>query len=162
MIEARSGRSGIWYWWLAAVYGASCVVGLLLVVAPFSPAMATYNGGLAETFWDAGDFPDQARRYHHWAMAVIGSTTAGWAVTNLWILRYAFRPGARWAHRALLSGLLTWAVLDLAVSLRLGAYVEAAFVLSAALLALVPLVATRGHFTRAAAAGSAPDTAHVS
>ena len=120
--------------------------------------MATYNRGLAETFWDTGDFPDQARRYHHWAMAVIGSTTAGWAVTNLWILRYAFRPGARWAHHALLSGLLTWAVLDLAVSLQLGAYVEAAFVLSAALLALVPLVATRGQFTPGAGAESAPDT----
>lgn len=40
MNEATSGQSGIWYWWLAAVYGASCVVGLLLVVAPFSPVMA--------------------------------------------------------------------------------------------------------------------------
>lgn len=159
MIEATSGRLGIWYWWLATVYGASCVVGLLLVIAPFSPVMATYNRALAETFWNAGDFPDQARRYHHWAMAVIGSTTAGWAVTNLWILRYAFRDGALWAHRALVSGLLTWAVLDLAVSLQLGAYVEAAFVLSAALLALVPLVATRGLFTRAAGAASATDVA---
>ncbi|MEM1055779.1 MAG: hypothetical protein AAGI52_09635 [Bacteroidota bacterium] len=109
--------------WQKALVIASvlfALVGLLMALWPFGIVFAPWTGAIADTFF-GGVWTTEAEAYHRFAMGPLGATMTGYFVLQTVIAAIPFGKRERWAWHAMVWGLVTWFVIDSAVSLLHGA-----------------------------------------
>jgi hypothetical protein len=123
---------------LFALVGASWVV-----LGSLDP-LGLYERLLARAFFGAGSLGPLAGPVFRFMAGLLGATTAAFFVLAAFVVEHAFP--ARWAYRAVWAAVLTWFVLNSALSLFVGATFNVAVVNVPCLVALaVPLLALRRH-----------------
>jgi hypothetical protein len=120
--RAPAAEAGFEFWrrWLLVLSCWFVLVGLALAWWPDNRLLGVWQEQLALRFFD-GAMPADARAMRSFLLGPLGGTIAGFFVLQVFIVRYAFVPGATWAWRALASGLIVWFVVDSSVSWRHGA-----------------------------------------
>jgi hypothetical protein len=109
------------------------------LLGSFDP-FGIWDGLAATALYGTGDLPRAALPLARLLLVLLGATDAGFFVLLFFLARHGIRARLTWAHRASVSGLGTWFVIDTAGSLYLGASFNVALVNLPALLLLgVPL-----------------------
>ena len=139
--------------WLLIACGGFVVVGLAVAWLYDSAPFAAYHDKIASRFWGGGDTPRELERTLGLLFGITGGTIAGKWVMHGLIVGVAMRRGERWAWNATVAGLLSWFVVDSAVSL----WREAAF--NVLMINLVPLVVLAPLLARTRGSCTAPPTA---
>lgn len=115
-----------------------------------TPVFEWMDDQLRPAFWDDEDTITPAmRNYQQWTIGVMGAVMAGWGVQMVFIALYPFKKRESWAWNALALALVTWFVVDEAISLYYEVDFNAAFNLLLLIALAVPLFMTRKYFSRA-------------
>ncbi|MEQ8303814.1 MAG: hypothetical protein RIB47_10510 [Cyclobacteriaceae bacterium] len=72
-------------------------------------------------FFEGHPFLDDVLKFNNWLFGIIGGTIVGFHLLMIMISENAFRKKEKWAFQALLGGLLSWFVIDSAISFYYGA-----------------------------------------
>ena len=112
-----------------------------------SPLFDLFNRQIDPAFWGAGAVGDGAKEFQKWIYGVWGATIAGWGIFLAFIAHYPFAKKEKWAWNCLVLGLLVWFILDTLISLNYRVYFNAVFNTGLLILAGLPIVFTRKHFT---------------
>lgn len=126
--------------WLEACCAGFALLGVVLPLAYDAPLFAPWRAGLEALLTD----PASARGTPTLGLllGITGGSIAGKWVAHLAIVRCALRRRLRWARYASIAGLLSWFLLDSAVSISEGALFNVLWVNLAPLLVFgVPLLA---------------------
>jgi hypothetical protein len=134
-----------WTWVLLASIAGSGVMAIVLIVWPSAPFMAAYNADYARVFYGA-PMADATMRHHGFLLGVVGAGVLGWAVTLQFVVMGPWRRREPWAWWAVTTAVLTWVVVDLAVSLVHGVRAEALFAAVASVGLLGPCIGARRWF----------------
>ncbi|MEZ4326976.1 MAG: hypothetical protein R3B40_17290 [Polyangiales bacterium] len=104
---------------------ASCVwfvlVGLALALAGRTRAFAPWREAAADVLFGTPTFPAALEPFAALTDVIIGGSIVGKWVAAAWLVAHPLRAGERWAHRALVAGLVWWFAWDSGVSLAVGA-----------------------------------------
>ena len=143
--------SGIQFWWkwLFGVGLLLVVFGLILAFFNQSSVMnSLVNDRINPTFWrNYEELPEGYIRFQSWIYGVLGATLSGWGVFVMFIARYPFKAKEKWAWNCLFAGLLLWFLVDTVISVNFLVILNVIVNIILFLLMLVPLIASRKHFT---------------
>lgn len=132
-----------WQKWLTWANVMTLVVGLLVAFAGNSIFFELHNEYTAEVFFDSEVMSDEVVRLKSWLFGIIGGSIVGFHTLMIMISEYAFKRRERWAYWALWTGLLSWFVIDSAVSWYYGAIHNIVLINLVALVLIgLPLVMT--------------------
>ncbi len=138
-----------WRKWLVWVNVVTVGFGLLVAFAGDSALFFHHNEGTKQAFFAGQSLPPEAQRMKQWLFGIIGGTIVGFHVLMIFIAAYPFRGRARWAHRALTAGLLSWFCIDSGLSAYYGALYNVYLVNSVALVTIgLPLLMTARAFSK--------------
>jgi hypothetical protein len=105
---------------------------------------AFFNDNINPAFWGSKGPDPIALRFQSWVYGLLGATIAGWGVIIFFLVKIPFTQREKWAWNALFWGLLLWYVLDTGASIYYGVLFNVLFNTVIFLVALVPLLFTRG------------------
>ncbi len=136
-----------WQRWLFSVGLVMSIFGTLMALLSGTPLFEVFNRQIDPAFWNTSVVEANARGFQHWIYGVWGATIAGWGIFLTFMAHYPFRKKEQWAWNCLVAGLLVWYVLDTLLSIYHQVYFNAIFNTVLLILAMLPVVATRKHFT---------------
>ena len=111
-----------WQRWLVTSCFVFGCVGIAVAVAGESAVFEGWNGGVRDVFADGRELGPEAVEVKNFLLGPLGATILGSYVLCGFIAAGPFARQERWAWMALTTRLLTWFVLDSAVSIHSGAY----------------------------------------
>lgn len=135
-----------WQRWLLVVGLVIAVFGIVMALTSGTPLFDVFNRQIDPAFWGADPLLENTKRFQQWIYGVWGATIAGWGVFVTFIARTPFAKKERWAWNCIVLGLLTWFVLDTALSFVYQVYFNVAFNAGLLVLAILPMVFTRQEF----------------
>lgn len=101
------------------------------------------NTQIDPVFWKAGG-PDSATlRNSAYMFGAMGSIMVGWGISNVFLVRNAFRNREAWAWRSLLVSLIFWYVLATGLSAYYAVVFDVVLNTVFFLMFLIPLLMTR-------------------
>jgi hypothetical protein len=128
---------------------AFATLGVALALFGRGPLFAAWNDAGARALFREQVFPAGLRPAAAFGDAMLGGSIAGKWIAAAWLVHVPLRRREAWAHRALVSGLLGWFLVDSAVSLAAGAVFNVGMVNVITLVAFgVPLWLARPMATR--------------
>ena len=136
-----------WQKWLFIVGIVIVVFGIIMAFLSGTALFDLFNRQIDPAFWGKGTSLESVKSFQQWIYGVWGATIAGWGIFVTFIAHYPFRNKEKWAWNCLVVGLLTWFVLDTALSLFFKVYFNVAFNATLLLLAGLPVVITRKEFS---------------
>jgi hypothetical protein len=136
-----------WQKWLFIVGIVIVVFGIIMAFLSGTALFDLFNRQIDPAFWGNGTSLESIKSFQQWIYGVWGATIAGWGIFVTFIAHYPFRNKEKWAWNCLVVGLLTWFVLDTALSLFFKVYFNVAFNATLLLLAGLPVVITRKEFS---------------
>src|SRR5690349_5106002 len=92
--------------------GVFALVGLAVAFLGTSPVFDLYNRQVARVFFGAFDLTPEVRRFLAFLYGPLGATIFGKWILAAWLARGPLARGERWAHDALVAGLVSWFVVD--------------------------------------------------
>lgn len=130
-----------WRIWLLISQGFQVVFGL--IIAFCTPRILPwYPEALHRTLWNTHNVHPEAERLYAWLFGVLGSTMAGAALIQVFVIQFPFKNREPWAWWGLLFALLIWAIPDTAISLYFRVLPNVLFNLLPIVLGLLPLLFT--------------------
>jgi len=139
-----------WYKWLLV---------MTVIIMAFGFGMAFFNQTalfdsvfnvlVDSSFWGTESPPNGIFQFQSWIYGVLGATMGGWGIVLIYITKNAFFKREKWAWKAVAIALITWYLVDSAISLYFGVIFNAIFNSIIFILVLLPLVMTRKHFMEA-------------
>ncbi|MGE0683611.1 MAG: hypothetical protein AB7P69_22275 [Candidatus Binatia bacterium] len=134
-----------WRIWLLISQGFQVVFGL--VIAFCTPRILPwYPEALHLALWETPIVPSEAERLYNWLFGVLGTTMAGAALMQVFVIRFPFKNREPWAWWGLLLALLIWAIPDTIISLYFGIVPNALFNTLPIIAGLCPLLFTYRFF----------------
>lgn len=103
-----------------------------------------FNDNINPAFWGSGGTDPTALKFQSWVYGLLGATIAGWGVFIFFLVKNPFAQREKWAWTCIFWGLLLWYVLDTGASIYHGVLFNALFNTAIFLVALIPLLFTRG------------------
>ncbi len=117
-----------------------------IIMGSFDP-FGIYDGVLSRALLNADQMSDDTLIIYQFMIGLLGATDAAFFVLFAFIAKYPFANQERWAHVALITGFLTWFILDTGLSFHLNAVFNIFYVNVPCLLLIgIPLVATASYF----------------
>jgi len=133
--------------WLIALAWAMAAFGLLFAffnqTAPFD---WLFNHRVNRLFFAEGIPQADDKAFQRWVYGVLGAVLAGWAVSMALVAHFGLRSKARWVWQCYAAGVGLWFVVDTAISIAFGMWLNALFNLILLALVAVPLWAIRKNF----------------
>ena len=140
-----------WQKWLTYANALSVGVGLLVAFAGNSFVFDLHNEYTKNIFFGTSEFDPEVLNLKNWLFGIIGGTMVGYHILMIMISEYAFKKKESWAYKAIWFGLLSWFVIDSAVSIYTGAVHNVVLINLVALLGIgLPLVFTYKAFKKQA------------
>ena len=130
-----------WRKWLSWACGLLGVFGLAMVLSSnWAWFQMLFNSpSFVLPFWPDGEVPAGARAFQHWIYGLLGAVMAGWAVTLWFLSRELTGENLQALIQATFWGLMVWFVLDSAISLIDGVWLNVGLNFSLLLIFLLPL-----------------------
>ncbi len=150
-LHVRDDKTSFQFWqrWLTYANVMTIVVGVLVALAGNTLFFDLHNTYTEEVFFDGEAFAPEVLNFKNWLFGIIGGTIVGFHVLMVMISENSFKQKEPWAYRAMWYGLLSWFVIDTAISLYYGAIHNILLINMVALLLIgLPLVMTRKYFRR--------------
>lgn len=140
-------RFNFWQKWLTYANVFTIGVGLLVAFAGNSLFFGLHNDYTKEVFLNGNDFEPNILEFKNWLFGIIGATIVGFHVLMVMISENSFKRKELWAYKAMWYGLLSWFIIDTAISIYYGA-IHNVVIINIFALALIgtPLVMTRKEF----------------
>jgi hypothetical protein len=139
-----------WQRWLFYSSLLFACFGVVLALHGDNPVFEPYNRLLALIFWDQPVFPDEANNFRAFALGPLGGTIACCYILLAFIARFPFRNKERWARNAIAVAFGVWFILDSAICIYYGVYVQVFVVnLFSLLQKALPLMFTWNYFNPA-------------
>ena len=151
---AKDDRSfNFWQRWLTYANVLTIVVGLLVAFAGNSILFELHNDHTEDIFNGGKEFQDSLLEFKNWLFGIIGATIVGFHILMVMISENSFKKREKWAYNAMWFGLLSWFLIDSAISIYYGALHNVILINIMALILIgIPLVATRKRFKEKPAA----------
>lgn len=144
MLRERS--LNLWANWLVAVALVSGLIGLLFALTSIGSTLMDMLFG-----WSSAALPPataEGDNLVRFFFGLIGGIMAGWGLALAGIAHVAFRRGERWAWMITALSIVTWFLVDSAVSAATGIYANVVGNVIFLVLFEIPLVATYGVMMR--------------
>jgi len=126
------------------------LVGLLFAFVGDSFVFEVYNDYTKENFFGGSEFTTEVLQLKKWLFGIIGGMIVGFAILTIGISENAFKNKEPWAYKTICLGLITWFIIDSAVSIYTGAIYNVVLInLFTLVLIGIPLVMTRSAFKKA-------------
>lgn len=125
---------------LQVVFGVFVLAGFAFAFFSSSSLMSPITGPIYAAFWTNGPPTPETLRFAEFAFGMVGGLTIAVGVSGWFVTRFALAKGQRWAWFAMAESLLLWFIVDGAVSIHTGAWINAVFNSAYFLAAAVPLV----------------------
>jgi hypothetical protein len=139
-----------WQRWLVASCFLFGGVGIAVAIAGDSPPFAAWNAGIREVFSNGAPLSPESTDLKSFMLGPLGGTILGSYVLCGFIAAGPFARRERWAWTAITASLLSWFVLDSAVSIAHGAYFNVYLINLVTLFGQgLPLAMTAREFWRA-------------
>lgn len=136
-----------WYRWLLV---------MTIIISLFGFGMAFFNQTqlfemlfnvrVDDSFWGPESHPKGVQQFQAWVYGVLGATMGGWGISLFFITRNAFKAKMKWAWQSILIALVSWYLVDTAISLYFNVYFNAFFNTIVLILILPPVIATNSYF----------------
>jgi hypothetical protein len=137
-----------WQKWLLVLGIAMVPLGLLLAFFnQTTVAGIDFNQYINPVFWGTTVLSAESILFQRWIYGVLGAVMAGWGVFIAFMAYYPFKRRERWSWNCLLIGFLVWFLPDTAISIYFKVYMNALINTCLFVLAILPLVAAKKHFT---------------
>lgn len=130
-----------WQRWLQVVFGLFIVFGVVFAFFGTSSFLSPMTGPIFAAFWPSGPPSPETLRFAQFTFGIMGALTVGLGVFGWFITRFALAKGIKWAWVALFEGVVLWFLVDSAMSIYTGAWVNAVFNGGFFLMAMIPLAA---------------------
>lgn len=140
-----ASRFIFWQKWLVVASDLVVLFGLFMIFFHRTVLFAPFHDLVNPVFWQTA-VPAPAVAFQGWAYGLMGSVMVGWGTVLFALAQWPFKQRQKWAWNSLLAGLLSWYVLDTAVSLQYGVVFNAILNTVFLGLFLVPLLFTRKEF----------------
>ena len=136
-----------WQKWLTWANVMTLGVGLLVAFAGNSFIFSVHNSFTHEVFFQGTELEGDMLNFKNWLFGIIGGTIVGFHVLMIMISEHAFKKKEKWAYQAMWLGLLSWFLIDSAISVYYGAIHNLVLINLVALVLIgLPLVMTRKVF----------------
>lgn len=134
-----------WQKWLYLTAIALIALGVIITFLNQTVAFDFFNSNINIVFFQNAN-TQLSNDFQQWIYALLGATLIGWGITNIFVIRHAFKNKEKWAWQALLLSTTAWFILDTAASLHFKATFNAAFNTIIYALIVIPLIYTRKEF----------------
>lgn len=144
MLRERS--LNLWANWLVVVALLNVVIGLLLALTSIGSTLTVMLFG-----WSPAALPPvtaEGENLVRFFFGLIGGIMAGWGLALAAIAHVPFRRGERWAWITIAASIVTWFLVDSAMSAATGVYANVIGNVGFLVLFEIPLVATYGTMMR--------------
>lgn len=136
-----------WQKWLTYANVMTVCVGLLAAFASNSFIFDLYNSYTNEVFFNTDEISPDVLKLKNWLTGIIGATIVGFHILVIMISENAFKKKEVWAYKAIWYGLISWFVIDSAISYYYGAIHNIIMINMVALILIgLPLIMTRKYF----------------
>lgn len=145
----RDKRFNFWQKWLTYANILTIVVGILVAFAGNTFFFELHNSYTKNIFLGGNEFPANILEFKNWLFGIIGATIVGFHLLMVMISENAFKKKEPWAYKTMWYGLLSWFVIDSAISIFYGAIYNVILINIIALILIgLPLVMTRNEFKK--------------
>ncbi|HBH47192.1 MAG TPA: hypothetical protein DDX98_01040 [Bacteroidales bacterium] len=143
--QAITKAEKFWYGWLK---GAAIIVTLFGVILSVytvisGSSITVLNEHIANTFKLSDEFMIDIQDLQAWMIAIIGSVTAGWGITLLYMIIVPLKRKEKWAWNAIMISMLVWFSIDTFISSYYGARFNVVINIAFALQFVAPLLFLR-------------------
>ncbi len=136
-----------WQKWLTYANVLAATLGLLVAFAGNSIFFALHNHYTQEVFFQGQAFSPEVLALKNWLFGIIGASIFGFQLLMVFLSEYPFKKKEKWAFHAMSLGLLSWFIIDSAISFYYGAIHNIVLINLGALLSIgIPLWMTRKEF----------------
>lgn len=135
-----------WQLWLLAVAAVIVIFGGVIALLSWSQFFSIFNGLVYDTFWPRSGPDAGSQGFMLWAYGMLGATMVGWGIFLAYLVRYPFAKKERWAWECITIGVVTWFIIDTAMSIMAKAYFNVAINVLLMILVGLPLLATMNSF----------------
>ena len=135
-----------WQKWLLVVSYFSLGFGVLMALLGTTPLFDLFNDQLNFIFWGTSPAPSEVIAMHGFYYGLSGGVLAGWAIALIFLTQTPFKNREKWAWNCIISGVVTWYILDTMASIRFGVYFNVVANTLFLITLLLPLLSTKKHF----------------
>jgi len=144
---SKASNFEFWQKWLTYANVMTVIVGLLAAFAGNSIFFEIHNDYTREVFIRGKAFTSEMLLLKNWLFGIIGGTIVGFHILMIFISENAFKRKEKWAYYAMWSGMISWFVIDSALSVFFGATHNVLLINAPALILIgLPLLMTRKYF----------------
>ncbi len=143
----KEERFLFWQKWLTWANVMTILVGVLVAFAGNSMVFKVHNEYTIAVFFQGQQLSPEVLALKNWLFGVIGGTIVGFHLLMIFISEYAYKRKETWAFWAMGTGLLSWFLIDSAISWYYGALHNIILINVVALVLIgLPLLMTRKAF----------------
>ena len=125
------------------------LIGVLVAFAGNSLLFELHNEYTIDVFFQGQGFSPEVLSLKNWLFGIIGGTIVGFHLLMIFISEYAYKRREPWAFWAMGTGLLSWFLIDSAISWYYGALHNIILINLVALVLIgLPLLMTREVFVQ--------------
>ncbi|PRQ09573.1 hypothetical protein [Enhygromyxa salina] len=106
---------------------AQLVLGHAIAFGFDGPLFAWHQDRVARSLWGTAEYGLEVSAYRGWIQAVFGGTLISYAWAMLFLVAIPLRRRERWAAWAIAIATLNWVVVDTAICLAHGVWINVAF-----------------------------------
>jgi len=149
MSNSTDKRFNFWQKWLTYANAMAIIVGLLAAFAGNSIIFELHNSYTENVFFGGNELEPNILAFKNWLFGIIGGTIVGFHSLMIMISENSFKKKEVWAYQASWLGLLSWFLIDSAISICYGAIHNVILINLIALVMIgMPLVMTRKAFKK--------------
>lgn len=117
----KNSKFRFWQKWLTYANILTIGIGFLCAFLGNSIFFELHNAQTKEVFFAGEEFSSGTLAMKNWLFGVIGGTIVGFHLLMVFISENAFKRKERWAYYAMWSGMISWFLIDSAISYYTGA-----------------------------------------
>ena len=145
----KEERFIFWQKWLTWANVLTALVGVLVALAGNSMFFRLHNEYTIEVFFRNQEFTPEVLAFKNWLFGIIGGTIVGFHLLMIFISEHAYKRREPWSFWAMCTGLLSWFLIDSAISWYYGAIHNIVLINGVALILIgLPLLMTREVFVQ--------------
>ncbi len=147
IFSKHSKKFIFWQQWLFYSSLIFAMFGVILAFFGNTPLFRNYFRMLAEIFWNAPSFPEEAAGFRNFVLGPLGGTIACCYLLLAFLAKYPFKKKERWARNAIVAAFTVWFIIDSSVCIYYGVFFQALIVnVFSLLIKMMPVIFTWNDF----------------
>jgi Mn2+/Fe2+ NRAMP family transporter len=137
-----------WQKWLFIFSLLLVLAGIIMAFFSASSLFSILNQQVDPIFRGLESTNNGFKEYQRFVYGVLGATMAGWGIFLAFISYYPFKKKEEWSRYCIITGLISWFLIDTSISIYYKVYINAAVNLFILLFTMLPVAITKKYFDK--------------